>query len=210
VIAGWGDGTIWQRPSNWHDDSIPPGWVNQVPWVQLPGGGCGKDIGVGPDPDGSDAVWVIGCDGGADGTIWKFDGSGWTQDQSGGWAANISVGSDGRPWVANSAGEIYQYSSTDPWTGTWRYVSGPRTGHPFAVDVGVGAWRYPYIADNAAGTVYVLDEQPQWGDGGPGGAPSRREWRALPNIGRGYHLAAGPNGEPWVANAAHMLWHSLK
>jgi hypothetical protein len=207
VIAGWGDGSIWYRNSNSPDNGPPPGQIEPPRWEQFPGNACARDLGIGPDW----GLWIIGCEPGPDGTIWKWTGESWTQSHVGGWATSIAVGDDGRPWVVDSGGAVYQYTTNDPWTGTWRLVTLPSAGgHIGAVDIGVGPAPYPYIAGTGAGNFYVLNEQGQIGDGGPGGAPWRREWRGLPNIGRGWRIAVGPNGEPWALNTNRQLYKTVK
>jgi hypothetical protein len=78
-------------------------------WVLQPGLGknlaLGKDIGAGPNG----SVWVIGTsqlnDTGNCG-IFKWNGSSW--DTVDGAAVQITVGSDGLPWMVNSSCQIYR------------------------------------------------------------------------------------------------------
>jgi peptidoglycan hydrolase-like protein with peptidoglycan-binding domain len=212
VIAGWGDGSIWFRNSNSPSNSPPPGWIDPPAWIQLEGGGCAKDIGVGVEqgPLGpTNAIWVIGCGSGADTGIFKWTSSGWVQDHAWGAAQHITVDHDGTPWVQNSAGNIFKYTTNDPYTGSWRSMTSPA-----ARDIAVGPSDYPYIASTSAtsGVPYLLDSQFFADDGSGPPPPFRYEWRyvGVGNIANVVSIAAGPKGEPWLVDSSNRLFHTKK
>jgi hypothetical protein len=203
VIAGWGDGTIWSYNSN-----IPGAGI----WQQVSGGGCARDIAAGPSSGiGRNDVWVIGCDGNPDGTIWKngYDtGSAWRQAAGGGRAYRIAVGSDGRPWVSNFGGAVYRYSTSGT-NGYWELImeSDLFAG---ANDIGVGPGDYPWMVDQLSGWPNALNSQPQFAEFGQI-YPYRKKWIALPIAGvTGVRIAVGPNGDPWVVDSSHRLFKTVK
>ena len=85
--------------------------VTSAGWQVLPG--CAKDIGIGV----GNYAWAIGCgpvDGGFDVHAWNEQPAtsgapaafGWVRLPGG--AHNISVGPDGRPWIANVHGGLFR------------------------------------------------------------------------------------------------------
>ncbi|HXI56220.1 MAG TPA: peptidoglycan-binding protein [Polyangia bacterium] len=197
------DGTIWQRSSNNPFTGF---------WQLLPGNGCAIDIGVGIDPlCGSQpcinakpaAAWVIGCGGVPDGSIFKFNGTRWVHENANGLAVTISVGEQGIPWVTNSAGHIFRYS-TSTVNGSWSQLPGDAVGH----DIGIGAGGYAWslgqnFRNNPSGfPTMVWDEQPG-GDGSPP-ANAIAQWQGFPGL--AVQVAAGPQAEPWVVNGQHQIF----
>jgi hypothetical protein len=205
VIAGWGDGTVWYYNSN-----IPGAGI----WQQLGSGVCASDIGIGRDTYGANAIWVIDCNtnnGHQDAPIWKFgsDTSGaWVHEASNGLAVRIANGSDGRPWVTNRSGNVYRRTSSSPFNGGWELITAFSDGHPYALDIGVGAGDYPWITESGSHYIFSLDMQPQLEDGSKPRAEARKEWKRLP--GGALQIAVGPNGDPWVVNESHQLFKTIR
>ena len=220
--------------SGWTQDSAPGSAAvaiavdsNQTPWVVNSFGGifrktstsptsgswtplvgCARDIGAGADG----SVWMLDCSGGAiGGTVQKWNGSGWTQEISGGLATRIAVDMLGRPWVINGNGNIFYRTSANPGAAaTWpdlpglaadigiTFATGAPTAHAFIV----GIPSEPFI--------WAWQEQPAVGDGscGGSGAPVKRNWIQLLD-GQASRISVGPGG-PWVVNAAGGTFRQLK
>jgi len=198
------NGNIWRYSTN---DPLTGHWDFQ------PGGGCAIDIGVGGDfpgsvADGSGSVWIIGCGGSPDGGIFRFNGSSWDYDQSGGRAALIAVGPTGVPWVITSSAAIFRYSTNNPSTGSWGV---PLAGAAF--DIGVSptamnsnnyAWVIGTLLQaNNDFSIHALEEQPP-----VPGAPGKGEW--LQVLGGARHIAVGPKGEPWIVNNGGTVFSTPK
>jgi len=66
-------------------------------WTRV--SGAAERIAVGPDGN----AWVVN----AQGKVWQWTGSGWTQRRSEG-AADIGVGADGSVWITTTDGAIYR------------------------------------------------------------------------------------------------------
>jgi hypothetical protein len=193
------NGSIWSRSTN--DPSTGT-------WQELSGAGCARDIGVGTEPGAPDpipSVWIIGC-GDSDTAISKYIGGSWVADLSGGRAVRIAVDDQGVPWVNDSNGGVYRYSTNDPFTGTWSQLPG------LVRDIGIGggnyAWAIGTSADPNGGgwSIHSWNEQPA----GPGNkpAPELAQWRTLPGAAR--VIAVGPKGDPWVVNARGQIFKTLK
>lgn len=87
-------GQIYQYAGGW---VLQPGLGNNL--------GPGKDIGAGPNG----SVWVLGANANATGDygVFKWNGASW-DSVSGCTGVQITVGSDGQPWVVNSSCQIYR------------------------------------------------------------------------------------------------------
>ena len=100
-VAASATGVPWVVRSDgriyWH----PAGSFQQVP-------GCANSIGVGTT---STDAWIVGCEAGANGAIWRFDGTQFVQVQSGTFRA-IAVGSDNVPWIVDQANDVYRWDGS--------------------------------------------------------------------------------------------------
>jgi hypothetical protein len=164
-------------------------------WSLLPGGACAKDIGVGPDG----SAWIIGCTPtGANGNIYKWNGSVWDQAQGG--AVRVAVAVSGIPWVVNQSNLIYRRTSRSPFSGGWSQMPGN------ARDVGAGpdgdVWKVGTESGSTGGFIYVWDEQPAGFK-----TPSRSEWVRLP--GSATDIAVGPTG-PWIVHSNAGIYRPVK
>jgi hypothetical protein len=123
-------------------------------WVQLPGGGRGKDIAV----DNSGRAWVIGMYDG----IHSFDGNTWHEYPGGGRGRAIAAGPGGVPFVIGTDNGIYRGTGSG-----WVQLPGGGRGKDIAVDGRGRAW------------VIGMDDQIYYHDGGawhllPGGGRGKR------------------------------------
>ncbi|HEX3099147.1 MAG TPA: tectonin domain-containing protein [Usitatibacter sp.] len=73
--------------------------TNGASFVNVPGGAL--DIGVGSEG----SVWIVGTDG----SVWKFNGSGWSKAD--GNLTNITVDNHGNPWGVNTSRQIWASAS---------------------------------------------------------------------------------------------------
>jgi peptidoglycan hydrolase-like protein with peptidoglycan-binding domain len=206
VTAGWGDGSIWFY------NSATPGAGT---WQQMPGGGCARDIGASPAGIGQNAVWVIGCDSGANGTIWKFESACgcWVQASGNGWASSISVDAGGFPWVVTANGDLFRRTTTYTSAGTWEKIVDGSIG-VLASDVGAGPapfwttgsyWggHFPYITD-WSNNLWALHRQPA-----QDGLSSLNGY--VQSIqGFGWRVAVGPDGRPWITSGQGHLMRPAK
>ena len=126
--------------------------------------GCAKDIGIGVD----DSVWIIGCRSGADGPIFKWNGSSWVADSANGFAKRISVLANGIPVTVHSNGTIYRRSSANVSSGSWNQLP----GRAFDIGAQAYAWVIGEGTFGAGGRVHVWNEQSALGTN----APARAEW----------------------------------
>jgi peptidoglycan hydrolase-like protein with peptidoglycan-binding domain len=208
VIAGWGDGSIWFY------NSATPGAGT---WQQMPGGGCARDIGAAPEGIGTNAVWVIGCGGGADTAVFKYNPSCgcWNEASGGGYASGISVDAGGYPWIVTSDGRVFRHSTNYTSSGVWEIL----TSNPQARDIGAGpapVWssglntggHYPWItAFNQS--IYVLNKQPsKESDQANLPPPELNEWHQL--AGAAIRVAVDPDANPWVVDAQNRLYKTQK
>ena len=151
-------------------------------WVQLPG--AGRDIAVGADG----SVWIVGTNRiGNDYGIYKWNApiSNWNMIDGGG--IRIAVGPDGVPWLVNAAGQIFRRQEGV----SWSLLPG------LARDIGVGA----------NGSVWILGTNQLGSDFGI------YKWNdAISNWdqadGAGTRIAVGPDGLPWLVNAAGQIFHA--
>ncbi len=118
------------------DDEIAISALYDTP-QPLPG--CAKDIGV-----AGLSVWVVGCIPSGNGfSIHKWNGNNWDFDTTSSivGAVHITVnGPDLRPWIVNSAGQIFRRTSNDPSSGGWEQlpgcakdIAGSNTGDVWAI-----------------------------------------------------------------------------
>jgi hypothetical protein len=148
-------------------------------WTALPG----TALSIGANAKGD--VWLIGNASGADHPIYRKNGTTWQLMPGGG--TRIAVDPAGNAWVVNSAGAIYHFTGT-----AWQKIAGPKS-----IDIGVGANGSVWVigADYSISRLTV-----------PYNSPGPYEWQAVP--GGGLRIAVGPDGNPWVVNAAHEIYHS--
>jgi hypothetical protein len=143
--------------------------------------GRAKDIGAGSDG----SVWVIGTDavGAArDFGVHRWTGRTWETIDGGG--VRIAVDPDGRPWVVNSAGQIFQRIGTQ-----WTLQPG------LATDIGIGA----------DGSVWVIGTNPV----GAGHDFGVFRWNGSswnPVDGGGVRIAVDRAGNPWVVNSVGQIF----
>jgi streptogramin lyase len=122
-------------------------------WEQM-GPQLAQDIGVGSNGD----VWIISrtvIPGTSDYQILKL-GVGWVPTNGG--AVKIAVGSNGEPYVVNSAGNIFRRNTNSPTSGVWEQIGGG------AVDIGISESPYAYVVTSfGCGSngcpLYVWNEQ---------------------------------------------------
>jgi hypothetical protein len=200
VIAGWGDGSIWRRTTN--DPNT--GTYEPVP----PGNGCARDLGVGVEA-GNVSAWVIGCNAGADGQVFKWNAGGWWDwDTGGAWAKRITVDEGGIPWVLTSGGQIWRRTMNDPNLGSWEYL-GVISG---AVDIGISKGNYLYVL-GSGGNVWMWAQQPA----GPGNPPAMGGpgiWLDMTKAGVvtnvPANIAVTSDGEPWVVGQNGNLFKTVR
>jgi peptidoglycan hydrolase-like protein with peptidoglycan-binding domain len=146
--------------------------------------GCAKDLGVGANG----VVWAIGCAAGADGTLFKWNGSNWTVDAANGAAARVDVSPGGIPWAVVSDGSIWRRSSSDAASGSWEQLPG------CAKDIGVGSdgsvWAIG-CADGPDGTLF------KW---------NGSNWTVDAASGAAARVTVGPAGEPWAVVSNNSIW----
>lgn len=159
------DGAIFRRTSDTYSYGS---------WELKPG--CAKDIAIG----GNGSVWVIGCSDGPNGGLYKWNGSGWDQENSGAAGTRIAVTYNGTPWHINSSNQIWQGTTSNPYSMGWTLLPGAAKDIAIAADNSV--W---VVGTNNA--VYLWDSQPAIGD-----APSRYEWLNLANNVSAANITAGP------------------
>jgi hypothetical protein len=184
-IAVQADGIPWYVGTN---GSIFQGTTNNpatVTWSQR--AGCATDIGIGTDG----SVWIVGCspvNGGYG--MFKWTGTTWQGDVTGGGATRIAVDSTGKPWIVNSHSEIFQRSSAVPTNGYWQIVSGG------ARDIGVGPEGYPWIIGTSVSpwgsySIFAWDDQ-------------LGTWKSVD--GGGSQITVGRNGRPWITNSSGSIF----
>jgi peptidoglycan hydrolase-like protein with peptidoglycan-binding domain len=171
-------------------------------------GGCATDIGIGSDG----SVWKIGCDNVPGGhSIFKWNGSSFVKTNDSGAALNIAVDSQGRPWVTNSAGDVFQRDTSSTSTGRWILL--PRVTSAGARDIaimqaGPDDTNYAWVvtADNDVGSrnVFIFDQQIAETSGGKTLAPPKWNWfndqnflNSDPAVRIGVTFKAGKS-VPWV------------
>ena len=173
-------------------------------WDHLPG--AATDIGVGADG----SAWIltkthIGA--GTDFTIMKWDAGLGAWVQADGGAVRIAVGPTGVPWIVNSVNTIYRRTTNSPTSGTWEVLPG------LAKDIGISdgsfAWVIGTVANGSNFSIFTWDEQSQilYSDGSVA-APAERVWTQVP--GAATNISVGPNGTPWVVNAAGVISRPAK
>jgi peptidoglycan hydrolase-like protein with peptidoglycan-binding domain len=168
-------------------------------------GGCWQDIGA---SKWSNDVWATGCNGSADGLIWKFNRAlgYFEQDLTNGAARRIGVDTLGRPWVVQASGLVYRRTTSDRTTGWWEHVpGGARDVGVSGSDEGLQAW---VIGIHDEG-IYMWNQQTAIGDGSEGGpgAPDRNGW--VRKIGAAHRISVAPGG-PWVVNTAGQIFREQK
>jgi peptidoglycan hydrolase-like protein with peptidoglycan-binding domain len=154
-------------------------------YQQLPG--AANDIGVSL---GTGEAWIIGTNPVPGGFgIYKWNGTSWIR--SDGAASRISVSSDGKPWVVNSAGAIYRRTTNSPTSGSWQRLPGGAT------DIALGAFDHQWIigTNPAPGgrAIYIWFE-------------SLNNWVNIP--GGGVRIGVDGHGFPWVVNDAGAIFRA--
>jgi peptidoglycan hydrolase-like protein with peptidoglycan-binding domain len=175
-------------------------------WTKRPG--CAKDIAVGPDG----SIWVLGCaqDGNGNFPAYRWNGSGWTHDATGGAAVRISVGKrlDSNrtvPWVVAADGSIYRRSRNDTSSAEqWNVM--PGAGRDIAANASGYTWLLGTGAAPGGFGIFVWDEQPACPSttvGCGSGAPQKMEWDQIP--GGAINIASSSFGSPTVVNDGGSL-----
>lgn len=105
--------------------------ASSIAWGE-PKPGLANDVAIGADG----SVWLIGTLGpdSSNFYVYKWNGSNWDLDQTGGAGVRISVGPTGEPWIIDSSGRILRRTSADPANGAWVQAS-----PDLARDLSVGA-----------------------------------------------------------------------
>jgi hypothetical protein len=154
-------------------------------WVLRPG--AANDIAIG----GDGSVWVIGtiAAGGGNFGIYGLASAGWVRISGAG--TTIGAGPDGLPWVINAAHRIFRLTAQVQGQNvifTWVGLPGAAT------NIGVGDL-----------TAWVIGASPS-GSGNFGIYHwTGTTWASIP--GGATVVAAGPDGNPWVINAAHRIYN---
>ncbi len=149
-------------------------------WTLLPG--LGTDIGAGPD----DIVWLIGTNPVGDASdfgVFFWNGTNWSGVDGGG--VRIAVDPGGRPWLLNSAGEIFHRPGE-----SWQRRPG------LGNDIGVGS----------DGSVWVIGTNPV-GDAADFGVYrwNGTDWDGVD--GGGVRIAVDSEGQPWLVNSVGQIFH---
>jgi peptidoglycan hydrolase-like protein with peptidoglycan-binding domain len=174
-------------------------------WTKRPG--CAKDIGIGPD----NSIWVLGCaqTSSGDFPLFKWNGSGWTQDQTGGAGVRISVGKrldSGLtvPWVVNAGGGIFRRSANNTTSSaTWQQL--PGAGKDIAANAAGYSWLIGTSPVAGGFTIFSWNEQLSSSVGG--GAAPKFEWDMV--AGGATNIATSSNGTPTVVNDRGELFEAL-
>lgn len=145
----------------------------QKNWQTLPG--SATDIGAGADG----SIWITGTNNNEEGgAIYKWDEKNWKWTNRGGVALNISVDSEGIPWIVNIKNEIFRLKGS-----SWQKLPG------LAKDIGVGA----------DGSVWIIGS----GDAGKDASVykwNESDWEWVKMSGEGARIAVDPEGKPWLVN----------
>jgi hypothetical protein len=173
-------------------------------WVELPGGGRAKDVGVAQNG----AIWVIGLDN----LAYNFNPGNGTWTGNGGPAGQIAIDvtPTGQPWVVTSNNELWVGPA--PWA---KHSTG------IGSDVGLGGknngpgtreWLF-VIAQNSA--PYVLDRQEALSVSFPCGtslcsstAPLTNTW--VPMGGIATRVAAGSRGRSWLVTSSGQIFRRME
>jgi hypothetical protein len=156
-------------------------------WEQLPG--LATDISVGANG----AVWIVGAlIAGQDyGSIFKWNGSNWTQEVSSGLGKRIAVSPTGIPWVIGADNKVYKRTSASPTTAaSW-------------VSVGQASTCAQDLAVSADGSAWVI------GCGSPNGGIFKLvsgTWVEASGGGLATRIALGATGIPWLVNSGAQLF----
>lgn len=161
-------------------ENFAPNRVPAAPqWTLLPG--TARDLGVGSDG----SVWEIGTNpvgAGSDFGVRNWNRAVWNAVDGGG--VRIAVGSDGNPWIVNSAGQIYRRLNN-----TWTIQPG------LAKDIGAGT----------NGAVWAIGTTPV----GAGSDFNVLRWNGASwdNVdGGGVRIAVAPDGNAWMINSAGNIY----
>lgn len=125
---------------------------------------------------------------------WDAGSSSFVNESANGGAVRIALGSDGIPWVVDSAGNVHRRSSASPDDGSWIWAE-----NGCAQDIGVNGapfgdqtvWIIGCDAGDAGLRVY------QW---------NGNDWTADEAGGSGVRIAVDSTGRPVVANQAGEIW----
>ncbi|HEY4989019.1 MAG TPA: peptidoglycan-binding protein, partial [Opitutaceae bacterium] len=171
------------------DDKISIGILYDK-WQQLPNGGT--DIAVGAEG----SVWIVG--GGAQ-NVFKFNGTTWVQDASLKTAKAITVDSDGVPWIVGTDNHPYEYSGTNPATGTWQdRIGSGSVSIPCASDIGAGADGSVWAISCLGSTDHPIYKHTR-------NILMNDVWTQTTSNGAGIRIAVSPTGNPWVTNTAGQI-----
>jgi hypothetical protein len=142
-------------------------------------------------------VYALGCDSGADKTIWKRNSGGWNQFAVGSTAAQVEVSNGGVPWIRKSNGKVYRWDVTQL---DWVRV-GPTTN--CASDFGVGGDAWELGCNGELKRVYRwngtswTEPQPDARASGIGVGADSLPW---------LYVADSNGGQVWQWNGSSFQW----
>lgn len=190
-------GTQWAVSAQGVVSKRPSGSTSAAAWVDL--GGCASDIAA-----GGGGVWIIDCTPGNAKGIWKFNPTkpiSFPWDPAVGLATKIAVGSDGRPWVATSAGGVFKRNSSSPSTGV--FIPMPGCVHALAINPA----NYPVAIGCDGQGVWAWNEQESTTTGLPP-AVAQLQWVRVQGFGtpapvniNASMVAVGRKGELWTVDS---------
>jgi hypothetical protein len=149
-----------------------PGWRLAI--------GAARDIAMGADG----SLWAVGTNSNPSGFgIFQWKIGGWSEVR--GWAATITVGPNGLPWVTTLQHQIYSWSGSG-WN-FWPAIT--------ATDIAVGP----------EGSVWAVGTVPASGGGGYVIYHwNGHRWDKV--VGGALTITVGPNGLPWVTTLQHQIY----
>jgi hypothetical protein len=165
------------------------GWQLMAPALSA------RDVGIGGDR----GVWIVSSTAVAGGfQVKKWNGSttapGFDVASGSQGAVRIAVGANGRPWIVDSTGKVFQRSSVSAASGSWS-----RMGTVLATDIGVGGVGSQEAAYITGRTLVGADHRVY-------------KWNGsdfvldVDSTALGVNVSVDGSGNPWVINAAHDIY----
>jgi peptidoglycan hydrolase-like protein with peptidoglycan-binding domain len=166
-------------------------------YPQLPGKAF--DIGVGKD----NSAWIITrtpLAGTNEFTIAKFNGTDWVSCTDFAGAKRIAVDPTGKPWVVNSAGNIFRRTTNSPTSGSFQFVGGLA-----AKDIAISQENgYVYAIQAGAGNQQVFKFTPKYVNG-----VLTDSWDVVPGSPYANRVSAGAYGGPWLVDEYGSTFRQL-